>query len=305
MRKWLGFVWAGLAALLLVTLYPQFSPQWQYFQSQALALAWEQNQANQMMANQMMQSHQHDLPLPTGAVAQTPRLAVSTEQVAYGTIEGSPLTGYLARSTETTAPLPALIVIHEWWGLNDNIRLMTQRLAGEGYMVLAVDLYEGKVAETPEQAKALVQSATQNPQRLETNLRQAYAYLEGQKAPKIGSLGWCFGGSWSLNTALLFPNQLDAAVIYYGGQLVTDANRLSPLEMPILGLFGALDNNPSVETVKQFESALKSVGKSPEIYIYDGANHAFANPSGSRYNPEAAEAAWTRTTAFLERYLKN
>ena len=104
---------------------------------------------------------------------------------------------------------------------------------------------------------------------------------------------------------MLFPNQLDAAVIYYGGQLVTDANRLSPLEMPILGLFGALDSNPSVETVKQFESALKSVGKSPEIYIYDGANHAFANPSGSRYNPEAAEAAWTRTTAFLERYLKS
>ncbi|MFM7427434.1 MAG: dienelactone hydrolase family protein [Elainella sp.] len=289
-RKWLGLVLVGFLALG-IAVYPQLRP---------ITLANEAETASQ----QMLHSHQDDLPVPSAAVAQAPRTPITSERVTYGEIGGTPLTGYLARPADATAPLPSLIVIHEWWGLNDNIEMMTERLAGEGYAALAVDLYEGKSAATPEEARALVQAAGQNPQRLEDNLRQAYAYLDGQQAPKIGSIGWCFGGSWSLNTALLLPDQLDAAVIYYGGQLVTDANRLEALEMPILGIFGSLDDNPPVDRVRQFEAALKSVGKSPEIYIYEGADHAFANPSGRRYNPEAAAAAWQRTTDFLERHLK-
>ncbi len=294
MRKRLGFVLVGLLALLLVALTSQFNP------------STAASRSSQEVAQALMQSHQADRPIPTGAVAQMPSVEVTGGKVDYGTAEGNSLTGYLARPADANAtePLPALIVIHEWWGLNENIEMMTERLAGEGYMALAVDLYGGQVAENPDQAKALVQSATANPQQLEENLRQAYAYLESQNATKIASIGWCFGGSWSLNTALMFPDQLDAAVIYYGGQLVTDPERLSALEMPILGIFGALDTNPSPETVQQFETALKSVGKSPEIYIYEGANHAFANASGTRYNPEAAADAWGKTTAFLERHLK-
>ena len=300
MRKGLGLILASFAALLFVALYPQFNRP--LFNSSAIAV--EQSQESEI-SQSLMQSHQGDRPLPTGAVAQMPSVEVTAERLTYGNLADSPLTGYLARPANVTAPLPALIVIHEWWGLNENIQKMTQRLAGEGYMALAVDLYEGKIADSPEQARTLVQSASQNPQRLEANLREAYAYLKSQQAAKIGSIGWCFGGSWSLNTALLFPSQLNAAVIYYGGQLVTDVNRLSALEMPILGIFGSLDRNPSPETVKQFEAALKAAGKSPEIYIYEGADHAFANASGQRYNPEAAADAWTRTTAFLERHLKD
>lgn len=254
--------------------------------------------------SRLYHSHQHDQPIASAAVAPEPSVPVESESVVYGTIDGDAIAGYLARPADATEPLPALIVIHEWWGLNDNIEMMTRRLAGEGYTALAVNLF-GQVAETPEAARAQVQAAAENPQLLEENLRQAYQYLANeQNATEIGSIGWCFGGSWSLKTALLFPEQLDAAVIYYGGELVTESDQLQPLEMPILGIFGALDDNPSVETVQEFESALKSLDKPVEIYVYEGADHAFANPSGNRYNAEAAEDAWQKTITFLNEHLK-
>lgn len=256
-------------------------------------------------SQQFFHSHEADLPVASPMLAQAPTVPVTGASVSYGTIDGQPLTGYLARPADATEPLPGLIVIHEAWGLNDNIRMMTERLAGEGYTALAVDLHEGAVAETLERARELVQTVQQQPDRLEENLRQAYQYLETeQQAPAIGSIGWCFGGRWSLNTALLFPDQLDATVIYYGGQLVTDPEQLAALEMPILGIFAELDDNPSPETVREFEAALNSLEKSSEIYIYEDADHAFANPSGTRYNEAAAEDAWEKTTEFLARHLK-
>jgi carboxymethylenebutenolidase len=253
--------------------------------------------------SRLYQSHLHDRPIASAAVTPAPTQPVEVEQVTYATVDGQPVTGYLARPTNPTQPLPGLIVIHEWWGLNDNIEMMTRRLAGEGYMALAVDLF-GQVATTPEQARAQVQAAAQMPQNLEDNIRQAYQYLSEQQATKIGSIGWCFGGSWSLRTALLLPEELDAAVIYYGGQLVTDPAQLDSLQMPILGLFGSLDDNPPVETVKAFESALTALDKSVQVHVYEGADHAFANPSGTRHNAEAAEDAWLKTIAFLNQHLK-
>jgi carboxymethylenebutenolidase len=257
-------------------------------------------------AQQLFGSHQGDLPIPTPIVAQASKIPVKTESVNYGQINNQKLVGYLARPADQNQPLPALIVIHEWWGLNDNIKAMTQRLAGEGYMALAVDLYQGKVAEEPSTARKLVTEAMANSSVLEDNIREAYNYLQQQEqAPKIGSIGWCFGGSWSLKTALLLPQQLDATVIYYGGNLETDPKVLKPLQMPILGIFGALDQNPSVSQVKQFQQSLESLNKSVEIHIYENADHAFANPSGTRYNRTAAEDAWQKTLAFLATTLKN
>ncbi|MGJ3254068.1 MAG: dienelactone hydrolase family protein [Elainellaceae cyanobacterium] len=253
----------------------------------------------------MMSLHKDDAPVPSGAIAQAPTDGISAETVTYGTLDGTDITGYLARPADATEPLPGLIVIHEWWGLNENIEAMTRMLAAEGYAALAVDLYGNQVAETPETARSLVQSALENPELLRENLRQAHDYLDTTlNAPKVGSIGWCFGGTWSLNTALTLPEQLDATVIYYGGGITTDPDALSALEMPIQGHFGELDDNPPPETVQQFEAALNDVGKSPEIYTYEDADHAFANPSGDRYNPEAAELAWERTTKFLEEHLK-
>lgn len=255
-------------------------------------------------SERLFHSHIHDRPIASQAVAKAPTASVEAQSVTYATVDGKPVTGYLARPTNATEPLPGLIVIHEWWGLNDNIEMMTRRLAGEGYTALAVDLF-GQVADNPEQARAQVQAASQNPQLLLDNLQQAYQYLETTAgSTKIGSIGWCFGGSWSLNTALLLPDQLDATVIYYGGQLETNPERLATLKMPILGVFGALDDNPPVEKVRTFEAALKSLSKPVEVHVYEGADHAFANPSGTRYNAEAAEDAWTKTIAFLNQHLK-
>jgi carboxymethylenebutenolidase len=249
-------------------------------------------------------SHEEDKPIPTPLVAQKPKNPVIRESVTYGQINDQDLVGYIAKPTNINKPLPALIVIHEWWGLNDNIKAMTDRLAGEGYLALAVDLYNGKVGENPETARTLVREAMANSKLLEENIKQAYNYLhKEEKAPKIASIGWCFGGSWSLKTALLFPEELDAAVIYYGGSLETDPNILQPLQMPILGIFGELDNNPPVAKVNQFKKALESLNKPVEIHIYKNADHAFANPSGTRYNAKAAEDAWQKTITFLNKNL--
>ena len=115
-------------------------------------------------------------------------------------------------------------------------------------------------------------------------------------------LGWDFGGGWSLNTAILFPDDLDAAVIFYG-PVTDDAERLAPLNVPILGLFGANDRGIPVAAVRDFEQALEILGKNVEIEIYPEAAHAFANPASANYNASVAELAWTRALEFLDRHL--
>ncbi|MEM8613084.1 MAG: dienelactone hydrolase family protein [Cyanobacteria bacterium P01_H01_bin.105] len=253
----------------------------------------------------MAELHKDDVPVASPAATDVDPDLVTTEDVTYGILDGEPFEGYLAKPSDATSPLPGLIVIQEWWGLNDNIRTMTRRLAAEGYTALAVDLYDGQVAETRDEAKTLVQAAIQNSDRLTKNVVAAYNYLTNeQQVPTVGSIGWCFGGSWSLNTALALPTELDAAVIYYGGQISTDPAILAPLQMPIQGHFGSLDTSPSPDTVQAFETALNDLGKDTEIYIYEGANHAFANPSGTRYNAEAADLSWQRTVAFLKQHLQ-
>ncbi|PWB77616.1 MAG: carboxymethylenebutenolidase [Holophagae bacterium] len=256
-------------------------------------------------AERMAKEHAHDAPVANPASQTAPGAEVEASDVQYATIDGRPVTGYLARPTAAEGPLPGLIVIHEWWGLNDNIRAMARRLAGEGYAALAVDLYGGEVASDPDAALELMTAANEHPAAAEDNLRQAYAYLADQLgAPAVGSIGWCFGGGWSLGTALLLPDRLDAAVIYYG-HLVTDPQRLATLEMPILGLFGEQDQGIPLASVRAFEAALRGLGKEAKIVVYPGADHAFANPSGRNYQPEAAEQAWLETVAFLERALKH
>jgi carboxymethylenebutenolidase len=256
------------------------------------------------IATSVAQEHQNDRPVATEVATTEPAQPVTAEPVDYATLDGETVTGYFAQPEAAEEPLPGLIAIHEWWGLNDNIRAMTRRLAGEGYAVLAVDLYGGETAQSPDNARQLMQQAMQNPEVAQANLKQAYEYLNRDRnAPKIGSIGWCFGGGWSLRTALMYPEQLDAAVIYYG-QLVTDRNQLEPLEMPILGIFGGQDQAIPVESVREFESVLDSLGKTVEIHVYEEAGHAFANPSGDRYVPEAAADAWEETTGFLREYLK-
>jgi carboxymethylenebutenolidase len=252
----------------------------------------------------MAREHRDDAPIASPATAAAPSVPVTGADVRYATVGGHEVIGYLARPESVEQGIPGVIVIHEWWGLNDNIRAMARQLAGQGYAALAVDLYGGSVAETPEKARELMKAAMTDAAAADSNLRQAYAYLADRlKAPRVGSVGWCFGGGWSLETALLFPTQLDAAVIYYG-HLENDRTRLATLEVPILGLFGAEDRGIPVADVRAFESTLKALGKDATIVVYPGAGHAFANPSGKGYRPQVAENAWHRTLEFLAAHLK-
>jgi carboxymethylenebutenolidase len=248
--------------------------------------------------------HEHDSPAPTPASEEPPKVPVLEQELAYGEAQRRNLVGFLAMPRDAAEPLPGVIVIHEWWGLNDNIKAATRRLAGEGYVALAVDLYDGKTATTPEDAQALMTGVVGEPDAARANLRQAYEYLEKYAfAPRIGSLGWCLGGGWSLQTALLLPDQLDAMVMYYG-QFVDADSELDTLEMPLLGHFGALDESIPVREVQDFRDRLRGLGKDARILIYSGANHAFANPSGGNYHEKAATDSWRETLAFLDQHLK-
>ena len=252
-------------------------------------------------------AHNNDRPVATEIALAKPKVEVTAEKVNYATVNGEKITGYFVQPKATTKPLPGIIAIHEWWGLNENIESITRRLAGEGYQVLAVDLYNGKVTESPQEALKLLQAVSKNPDPAKDNLKQAYEYLVNQnKASKVGVIGWCFGGSWSLQTAILLPKDIDATVIYYGGQ-IGDATpeQLKTLQMPILGIFGAEDASIPVSTVRKFEKNLKELGKQADIQIYENAGHAFANPSGKNYVAEAAQKAWTETTQFFQQYLES
>lgn len=252
----------------------------------------------------MTREHAEDKPV-AGAAADAPATAAEVQgaEVQYATIEGKPISGFLATPAGAPADAPAIIVIHEWWGLNDNIREMARRLAGEGYVALAVDLYEGGSAATPDEARGLMQASMERKAQLQDNLRQAHAFLKGRGAARVASMGWCFGGGWSLQAGLLLGEELDAVVIYYG-RLVTEPEDLKPLTAPVLGIFGAEDKGIPVDSVKAFEAALGTLSKPASIHIYEGADHAFANPSGTRYQAEAARDAWDKTVTFLASHLK-
>lgn len=260
--------------------------------------------ADHAAAGRMADEHADDAPVATPAIDAPPRRPVVARAVEYARQNDTPVTGYLAMPEgESAEPLPGIIVIHEWWGVNENIRAMTERLAGEGYVALAVDLYGGQTARDPEGARALMSALMEAPAQGRDNVRQAHDYLVSYlDAPAVASLGWCLGGRWALETARELPDSLDAVVIYYGN-MPTEEAALAPLNMPILGIFAEDDQAVPLEGVHAFRDQLATLGKNAHIEIYPGVDHAFANPSGGNYEPVAAEDAWQRTLAFLRAHL--
>ena len=210
-------------------------------------------------------------------------------------------------SSSNNNTFPAVIMIHENKGLNDNIKNMANLLAKAGYVVLAVDLFNGEVTTNQTRASELSQSIRDNPDVAISNLQGGVQYLKSLpnvNPDKIASLGWCFGGQQSLQLALNNEDHpLSATVIYYG-RLVTDPENLSKIKWPVLGIFGENDESIPVETVEHFEDALTKNGITNEIYIFNGVGHAFANPSGDNYAPNETKNAWQKTLTFLNKYLK-
>jgi len=211
--------------------------------------------------------------------------------------------GFLARPKKDGI-YPGIIMIHEFWGLNDNIKEMAKQLAAEGYVVLAVDLYDGKVGADSNESRALATKVRNNPSEAIKNLKGAVESLKKQSnvdRDKIASIGWCFGGQWSLQLAL---NEKMAATIIYYGSLETNTTKLSVIKWPVLGIFGDKDTAIPVESARKFNAALDELGIENEIYIYPGVGHAFANPSGMNYAPAETKDAWEKTLRFLEKHLK-
>ena len=235
------------------------------------------------------------------ALAAPVLAAEEAVQFKSGTENGS---GFLV-TPEGKGPFPTVVVIQEWWGLNDWIKDQARALAKEGYVALAVDLYRGKVADKQEDAHQLMSGLPAD--RALRDLKGAVAYLASRKDVKkdrIGSLGWCMGGHYSLALATEEPT-LAAVAAYYGAP-PTDGAAIARIKAPVLGNYGGEDKGPSPDQVKAFEAAMKKAGKSVDVKIYDGAGHAFANvnnPWGG-YREAAAKDAWTRTLVFFAAHLK-
>jgi carboxymethylenebutenolidase len=201
-------------------------------------------------------------------------------------------------------PFPGLIVIHEWWGLNDWVKEQASKLADQGYVALAIDLYRGKVATTSEEAHEIMRGVPED--RARRDLLAAFDFLQSQpnvKKDRIGAIGWCMGGGYALDVALDQP-KLAADVVNYG-HLATDPAALEKIQAPILGLFGAQDRGIPPDDVHKFQAALDKLGKKIEIRIYDDAGHAFENPNNKDgYRQADAADAWKRTVDFLATTLK-
>ena len=234
-----------------------------------------------------------------------PLIPLLEQELPYGEGQVGNLVGFLALPEAAAEPLPGILVLHEWWGLNDAIRNVSRRLAREGYVVLATDFYGGRIATSVPEAQVLMGEIVAAPDQVRSNIRQAYDYLERYAlAPRIGSIGWDMGGRWSLQTALMLPDQLDAVVMFYAS-IETDETALSALNMPLLAFFGEQDRSIPVRQAQEFRIVLGRLAKPAEVRIYSGADHGFFFPDNPGHSPIPADDSWMRTLALFDRALKN
>lgn len=243
--------------------------------------------------------------LPLATVLSYPELAqaaaASTQDASFKLEMGDEVKASVALPASTDKA-PAVLLIHEWWGLNDQIKAVAAELANLGYLAIAVDLYDGKLATSPDEAKELMGKL--DPEKATETMKGwvDWAKKHERCSGKVATLGWCFGGGWSLNTSVATP--VDATVIYYG-RVEKSVDDLKKLAGPVMGHFGKLDKSINEEMVKGFEKNMEAAGKTEAltVYWYD-ADHAFANPTGARYDEANAKLAWERTTDFLNMNLK-
>ena len=216
---------------------------------------------------------------------------------------GNDASGYLSLPSGK-GKHPAIIVIQEWWGMNEWILQQTDRFASQGYVALAVDLYRGKATSDPEVAHELMRGMPED--RAMSDLKTGFNYLAARDdvdASRIGVIGWCMGGGYSLALATVEP-RVAATVMNYG-RLVTDPATIAKIESPLLGNFGALDRGIPPADVSAFDAAMRKAGKSSDVKVYDGAGHGFMNPNNKDgYVAGAAKDAWARIDSFFAKRLQ-
>lgn len=223
---------------------------------------------------------------------------VGGKMISIPMANGSVAQAYFIEAAEKSNKY--LFVIHEWWGLNDHIKKEADQFYEDlkGFNVLALDLYEGKVATTREDAAKYMQAAQAN--KLKGIVRAVLDYAG--KDAEIATVGWCFGGGWSLQTALLAEDQAKACIMYYG-MPEKEPGKLKTLKADVLGIFATQDQWINGEVVSDFEKAMKEAGKSLELKSYEAA-HAFANPSNPKYQEDYAKDAYKRSLDFINKRMK-
>jgi carboxymethylenebutenolidase len=238
---------------------------------------------------------------------ETSAVAAASKDVTYKS--GDDTVHGILYTPEGKVPFPGIVVIHEYWGLNDWVKEQALKLADQGYVTLAIDLYRGKVATTPNEAHEFMGGVP--PDRAKRDLEAAFNFLASQpsvKKDRIGAIGWCMGGGYALGLALEEP-RLAADVINYGvfdyASLAKDQATLKKINAPILGLFGAQDRGITPDDVKKFGEQMDKLGKKIDVTIYPDAGHAFENPNNKDgYRPKDAQDAWEKTVAFFASTLK-
>ncbi|MCX5745813.1 MAG: dienelactone hydrolase family protein [Proteobacteria bacterium] len=251
---------------------------------------------------------------PTTPTSHRPGETGAVDEATFKAMHAPPIHGQATRRGDTIelagtraylslpagpGPHPGIVVIHEWWGLNENIEHWADRLASAGWAAVAIDLYGGHVATTPDDAMATMKAV--DSAKAAATITAAIEFLGRDPriaAPKRAVIGWCFGGGWSMQAALAHP-ELDGAIIYYG-MLELDPTKLAAIKARVLGVFGNLDKGITPDDVNAFERGLQTAQVNAEIHRYD-AEHAFANPSNPKYAETAAADAWTHVLAFLQR----
>lgn len=220
------------------------------------------------------------------------------KMITFKTLDGQEANAYLLEAKEKTNNW--IFVFQEWWGLNDHIKRESEKLFKDlgNVNVLALDMYDGKVATDRQAAGGYMQQFKQD--RGNAIVKGALDYA-GKNA-KVGTIGWCFGGGQSLLASLTAGKQAAGCVIYYG-MPVDDVEQLKKLNADVLGVFASREKYISPEVVKKFEANMKAAGKKLTVKNYD-ADHGFANPSNPIFNKEATEDAYSHTLAFFKERLK-
>ncbi len=238
---------------------------------------------------------------------QISTFAATSKDVSYKS--GNETVHGILYSPAGKGPFPGIIVIHEWWGLNNWVKEQASKLADQGYATLAIDLYRGKVATTPNEAHEFMGGVPQD--RAKRDLEAAFQYLQSQpdvRKDRIGAIGWCMGGGYALQLALDEP-KLTADVINYGvydyASLAKDPAAIKKINAAILGFFGAQDRGIPTDDLRKFFEQLSKLGKKADFSIYPDAGHAFENPNNKEgYRPKDAQDAWNKTVAFFASNLK-
>ena len=226
--------------------------------------------------------------------AKVAKAAAGLQSVILNTPTGRSVSAALA--VPAKKPAGAVMLVHEWWGLNDQIKSVAAELANQGYLALAIDLHDGKVAAKPEDAEKYMKGVVTEEARETMSTWVDWLMKHPDGNGKVAVIGWCFGGGMALQASLDRPT--NGTVVYYGNVART-ADELKSLKGPVLGQFANQDQWINPAMVDGFEASMKQAGKVLEVHRYD-ANHAFANPTGQNYDAEDARKAWDQTMAFLK-----